>query len=449
MTWLFNNPSDFYSEMMSGFVNANKDFVHPVPGGVIRSTESPKGTVAIVIGGGAGHYPAFAGYVGQGLAHGAAMGNVFASPSAKQVCTVARAANNGAGVLLIFGNYAGDLLHFGLAKEQLNAEGIPCEMVAITDDISSAPKNEMMKRRGVAGNLAVFKIAAAAAESGLSLKEVYSIAQKTNDRTRTIGVAFSGCQLPGAEEALFTIPDGMMGLGMGIHGEPGISQVAIPTCQQLANVLVEQLLNELPDGVNYKEGRLGIILNGLGTVKYEELFVLWNEINRNLLEQNITIVDIQIGEFVTSFDMAGLSLSFIWFDQELEELWLKPAYSPAFKRGSVLSAPTLALDKYDEYSRVIIPHATPESQDTAKLAMAIINEFSNVIINNATKLGDIDAVAGDGDHGIGMERGVRAARESAQNSLVCHAGAGTVLRHAADAWADKAGELPAPSGGLY
>ena len=443
MTWLFNNPSNFYSEMLSGFVSAHKGFVRQVPGGVIRATESQKGTVAIVIGGGSGHYPAFAGYVGQGLAHGAAMGNLFASPSAKQICSVARAANNGAGVLFAFGNYAGDLLHFGLAMEQLNAEGIPCEMIAITDDISSASKNEIEKRRGVAGNLATFKITAAAAESGLPLKDVLAIAKKTNDRTRTIGVAFSGCKLPGAEEPLFVIPDGMMGLGMGIHGEPGISQVKIPDAKQLAGMLVEQLMNDLPSHINsmtgIKEERVGVILNGLGSVKYEELFVLWNEIDKCLIAQGMTIADIQIGEFVTSFDMAGLSLSFVWFDTELEKFWLEPASSPAFKRGTVSSTPLLKGDNLAEAHQEIIPEASTESRETAELVVSIISDFSDIIIKNAEKLGNIDAVAGDGDHGIGMERGVRAAKESAQSSLANKAGAGTVLRHAADAWADKAG----------
>lgn len=439
MTWLFNNPSEFAKEMVAGFVSANADIVRQVPGGVIRNTQSQPGTVAIVIGGGSGHYPAFAGLVGQGLAHGAAMGNLFASPSAQQICSVAKAVNNGAGVLLAFGNYAGDVLHFGLARERLIAEGIPCELIAVTDDITSAAKNEREKRRGVAGDLVVFKAAAAAAEQGASLEEVLSVAKRANDRTRTLGVAFSGCTLPGAEQPLFTVPEGQMGFGMGIHGEPGIREIAVPGASELADMLVEHLLNDLPAGVSVKGARVGAILNGLGSVKYEELFVVWHGVQQRLVEQGIVLADVQVGEFVTSFDMAGLSLTLAWFTEELEALWLAPAYSPAFKRGSVLSAQPLQTDVSGECQQDTVPEASTESREAAVRVVAMVDALADVVIENAQELGRIDAIAGDGDHGIGMERGVRAARECAHHCLSLGAGAGTVLQRAADAWADKAG----------
>lgn len=439
MTWLFNNPSEFAKEMVAGFVSANADVVRQVPGGVIRNTQSQPGTVAIVIGGGSGHYPAFAGLVGQGLAHGAAMGNLFASPSAQQICAVARAANNGAGVLLAFGNYAGDVLHFGLARERLIAEGIPCELIAVTDDITSASQQEMEKRRGVAGDLVVFKAAAAAAEQGASLEAVLAVARQANDRTRTIGVAFSGCTLPGAEHPLFTVPEGQMGFGMGIHGEPGIREMAIPGADELAAMLVEQLLNDVPAGVSIKDARVGAVLNGLGSVKYEELFVVWHGVQQRLSEQGIILADVQVGEFVTSFDMAGLSLTLAWFTDALEALWLAPAYSPAFKRGSVIAAQPRQADSGDECQQETVPDASEASRDAAVLVVAMVDALADVVIENVEELGRIDAIAGDGDHGIGMERGVRAARDSAHRYLALGAGAGTVLQQAADAWADKAG----------
>lgn len=439
MTWLFNNPSEFAKEMVAGFVSANAEVVRQVPGGVIRNTQSQPGTVAIVIGGGSGHYPAFAGLVGQGLAHGAAMGNLFASPSAQQICAVAKAAHNGAGVLLAFGNYAGDVLHFGLARERLMSEGIPCELIAVTDDISSATKNEMEKRRGVAGDLVVFKAAAAAAERRASLEEVLAIAREANDRTRTIGVAFSGCTLPGAEHPLFTVPEGRMGFGMGIHGEPGIGEIAVPGADELAAMLVEHLLNDIPPGVSVNGARVGAILNGLGSVKYEELFVLWHSVQQRLSEQGIILADIQVGEFVTSFDMAGLSLTLAWFTEELETLWLAPAYSPAFKRGSVIVAQPLRTRDGDELQQEVVPTASEVSRAAAVRMVAMMDALADVVIENEEELGRIDAVAGDGDHGIGMVRGVRAARDSAHHYLALGAGAGTVLQQAADAWADKAG----------
>ena len=201
MTRLFNDPAKFADETVTGFVAAHRRWVRRVPGGVARSTATPPGQVAVIIGGGSGHYPAFAGLVGQGLASGAVMGNVFASPSAAQVVSVAKAAQHGGGVLLSYGNYAGDFLNFSQAEERLRAEGIACRSVQVTDDIYSAPPAERHKRRGVAGDLVVFKVAAAAAAEGRSLGEVADLASLANDRTRSLGVAFSGCTLPGSAGA--------------------------------------------------------------------------------------------------------------------------------------------------------------------------------------------------------------------------------------------------------
>ena len=440
MTWIFNRPSDFAKEMMSGFVNAHAALVREVPGGVVRNTQSKPGSVAVVVGGGSGHYPAFAGLVGQGLAHGAAMGNLFASPSAQQICSVARAANNGAGVLLAFGNYAGDVLHFGLARERLRAEGIPCETLAITDDISSASAEEKEKRRGVAGDLSVFKIAAAAAERGDSLEDVLQIARRANDRTRTLGLAFKGCTLPGAEEPLFSVPEGMMGFGMGIHGEPGISDVPVPSAQQLASMLTAELLKERPDELaTSQHQRVAVMINGLGAVKHEEMFVLWHAAEPMLREHGLQIADVQIGEFVTSFDMAGISVTLIWLDEELESLWLAPAHAPAFSRGSSICAQPLSSRQREATALPVLPPASAASQQAARTIMHIVDSLTTMLIENSTALGNIDAIAGDGDHGIGMERGARAARKASEEALSQGAGAGSLLQRAADAWADEAG----------
>lgn len=440
MTYLFNKPSAFANELIEGFVAAHAAKVRQVPGGVVRSTRSKPGSVAVVIGGGSGHYPAFAGLVGQGMAHGAAMGNLFASPSAQQICTVARAANNGGGVLLTFGNYAGDVLHFGLARDRLIAEGIPCEIVLVTDDISSASKAEREKRRGVAGDLVVFKAASVAAEQGLSLAEVTRIARLANQRIRSFGVAFSGCTLPGADHPLFSVPQGRMALGMGIHGEPGIGESDIPTADELAEVLVKSLLDELPDDVaNARGQRVGVILNGLGSVKYEELFVVYRRIAQLLSEAGIEAVDAEVGEFVTSFNMAGASLTLFWLDEELEALWRAPADAPAFRKGSVIAAEPLEARKIDEAIIVNVPHASNASKKAAQCMVGVLNNLAQTIVTHADELGRIDAVAGDGDHGIGMERGALAAAEKAAEMLLRGAGAGTLLQQSADAWADRAG----------
>ncbi|MBD8106790.1 dihydroxyacetone kinase family protein [Erwinia persicina] len=440
MTYLFNQPSAFASELIEGFVAANADKVRQVPGGVVRSTRSPAGCVAVLIGGGSGHYPAFSGLVGQGMAHGAAMGNLFASPSAQQIYNVARAADNGGGVLLAFGNYAGDVLHFGQACERLKAEGIDCELLAVTDDISSAALSEREKRRGVAGDLAVFKVAAAAAEAGYSLAEVARLARYANHRTRSLGVAFSGCTLPGATQPLFSVAHGTMALGMGIHGEPGIRECDIPAADSLAELFVSSLMKECPEEISQRQGqRVAPILNGLGSVKYEELFVVYRRVAQLLTAEGLVVVEPEVGEFVTSFNMAGASLTLLWLDDELETLWRAPANAPAFRKGSVLKAEPLDAAAQNLPEVDIVPVASAASRQASRCVLSVITAIAEVIEEHAAELGRIDAVAGDGDHGIGMVRGSLGALEKAREMQQRQAGAGTLLCRAADAWADQAG----------
>lgn len=440
MTRLFNEPSEFARELVEGFVAAHRDKVRQIPGGVLRGTCTEQGTVAVVIGGGSGHYPAFAGLVGQGLAHAAVMGNLFASPSALQVYNVARLAHKGGGVLLGYGNYAGDLLHFGMARDRLKAEGIPCEVIAVTDDISSAPIDDLHKRRGIAGDLAVFKAASAAAEAGYGFEDVVRIARLANQRTRSLGVAFSGCTLPGARQPLFEVPLGQMAVGMGIHGEPGIDERPIPTANELAELLVESLLKDLPVDVIQPAGqRVAVILNGLGGVKYEELFVVYRRVAQLLDEAGLTVVEPDVGEWITSFDMAGMSLTLFWLDDELERFWRAPASTPAYRKGSVEIAPALGemdLQVVDEW---VIPPASSKSRAAARCVLGALEKTKQTILEHADELGRIDAVAGDGDHGIGMQRGVLAAVAQAREVIELGAGAGTLLRLAGDAWADEGG----------
>src|SRR3712207_5870760 len=368
MTRLFNDPTDFLDELVEGFVAASGRWIRAVPGGVVRSTVSPEPTVGLVIGGGSGHYPAFAGLVGPGLAHGAAMGNLFASPSTQRVYSVAKAADQGRGVLLSYGNYAGDVLNFTAAQDRLREEGIDCRTVLVTDDIWSASADEVEKRRGIAGDLTVFKVAGAAAEEGSSLDEVERVARLANDRTRSFGVAFSGCTLPGAPEPLFSVPEGRMAVGLGIHGEPGIDETDVTTADELAELFVSTLLAELPDGVTEVDGRrVAVVLNGLGSVKYEELFVVYRRIAKLLADRGLTVVEPDVGELVTSFDMAGASLTLFWLDDELERLWTAPADTPAYRKGALEAiAPSDADVDVDQEADAGIAPASPASQETAR-----------------------------------------------------------------------------------
>ncbi|NKX53078.1 dihydroxyacetone kinase family protein [Arthrobacter mobilis] len=444
MAYLFNNPEDFTDELTEGFAAAYPQWVRRVPGGVVRSSRPAPGRVAVVIGGGSGHYPAFAGLVGPGLAHGAAMGNIFASPSAQQVYSVAKAAQTGGGVLFSYGNYAGDVLNFTQAQDRLNAEGIPARTVTVTDDISSAPPEQAAKRRGIAGDLTVFKVAGACADAGADLDEVARLAARANDRTRSFGVAFAGCTLPGSKEPLFTVPAGRMAVGLGIHGEPGISEQAMPSADEAAELFVSTLLADLPEEVaaagDLRGSRVGLILNGLGAVKTEELFVVYRRISQLMDEAGITVVEPEIGELVTSFQMAGASLTLFWLDEELERYWTAPASTPAYRKGAVAEAEQgVAVGEHVDYHTAELPAAAAASQEAAGRIQAILDAVKTLLDDKAAELGRLDSIAGDGDHGIGMQRGATAAAAAGREALAAGAGAGTLLQLAGDAWADKAG----------
>jgi dihydroxyacetone kinase phosphoprotein-dependent L subunit len=436
MTQIFDNPADFADEALDGFVAANRGYVARVDGGVVRSTEMTPGQVALVIGGGSGHYPAFAGLVGPGLAAASACGNMFASPAAGQVYRVAKAANAGGGVLLSYGNYAGDVLHFGQAQLRLNAEGIETRTVLVTDDIASAPLDQIEKRRGIAGDLTVFKIAGAAAEAGLNLDEVERLAIKTNHRTRSLGVAFDGCTLPGASEPLFHVPAGQMSLGLGIHGEPGISEHPMPTASELAELLVSRLLEDKPDDAG---DRVVAIVNGLGTVKYDELFLLFGKVERLLSAANLTIVEPECGELVTSLDMSGLSLTLLWLDDELEQFWAAPADTPAFRKGNTAPRARRELSSTEDMAAEETEKATAASANLGRLAAAVLAQVQDVVVEHEAELGDLDAIAGDGDHGIGMRRGVDAAAAAGEQKAAAGASAERVLTAAGEAWSERAG----------
>ena len=442
MTKLFNDPARFTEDMLVGFLDANSAYVAGVPGGVVRAHKTAPGKVAVVIGGGSGHYPAFCGTVGPGFADGAVVGNIFTSPSAEEAASVARAAHGDAGVLLITGNYAGDVMNFGLAVTQLRNEGIDAHYFAVTDDVASAPLGEEAKRRGIAGDVTVFKCASAAAEDGLDLAGVVRVTEAANAATRTLGVAFDGCTLPGADKPLFTVPEGHMGLGLGIHGEPGVAEEAMPTAADLARTLVDGVLADRQDA---SSRRIAAILNGLGRTKYEELFVVWGEVARLLRERGYSIIEPEVGELVTSLDMAGCSLTVMWLDDELEKYWTAPADTPAYKKGAATAASQPGERRTD--ADIEAATATPElaelSDDAGRkggrrIARAF-DAMAEMLADAEEELGRIDAIAGDGDHGRGMVKGSSAARVAAAKAVEDGGGQGSVLTAAGKQWAAKAG----------
>jgi len=438
MTRLVNNPADFPAELVQGFIESNSQYVRKVFGGVVRGTVSRPGKVAVISGGGTGHYPGFLGWVGSGLLDGAVTGNIFSSPSASQACSVARAADHGGGVIIAFLNYAGDVLHFGQAAERLRADGLEVRTCVVTDDVASATSENHAKRRGIAGGLAVFKITAAAAEAGLDIDEVVRVFDNANDRTRTFGVAFSGCTLPGADHALFDVPDGKIGVGLGVHGEAGIYETDLGTADDVAMLLVDKLLTDVP--INPGK-RVIAVLNGLGAAKYEELFVTYRSVNARLRAAGLDVVDGDVGEFMTSLDMGGISLTLIWLDDEIEKYWFAPCDTPAVKRFPMTAEQLPAERLFNTEPEPLKVHqrGEDESCDAAVLISEGLNRVRDLITANADMLGDLDAIAGDGDHGIGMTRGSHAAAEAVQWLVSEGAGVQTALVGAGDRWSERAG----------
>lgn len=439
MATIYNDPAEFTDEAVEGFVDLYGDRLRKVVGGVVRRGRPRKPKVAVLVGGGSGHYPAFAGVVGPGFADGAVIGNIFTSPSTAQAYSVGRAANSGAGVIYTYGNYAGDVMNFGLAGERLKAEGIDARQVIVTDDVASAPASEIDKRRGIAGDFVVFKVMGAAAERGAGIDEVVRLGYLANAKTFTIGLAFSGCTFPGADHPHFTVPEGMMGLGLGIHGEPGLRDVPWQPANDLGELMVDRVLEERPAGAS---GRVAAILNGLGSTKYEELFLLWGIVARKLREAGLEIVGPEVGELVTSLDMGGVSLTLCWLDDELEPLWLDPADTPAYKRGSMVGAEFAGAD--EEEAEAVAADVVPavgsdESRGAAAVVVTALRAMQEVIHREEEELGRIDAIAGDGDHGRGMVRGIDFAVAAATKAQTAGWGVAGVLGAAGEAWAEYAG----------
>lgn len=318
--------------MLDGFVAAYSRYVRRVPGtsGFVARDAPRLGKVAVLIGGGSGHYPAFCGYVGRGMADGAAVGNVFTSPSSDQVYRCTKAVDGGAGILYSYGNYSGDVLNFNAAQKRCQAEGIDVRTVRVTDDVASAPPDEIERRRGIAGDFFVFKVAGASAARGDSLDDVEAFTRYANARTRSFGVAFGGCTLPSQNKPLFTVEPGRMELGLGVHGEVGIRSSEMLSAAEIAHLMVDTILDDIPPGVGPE---VAVLLNGLGSMQYEELFVLYRDIHTRLEAAGLKLFEPNVGEFVTSLDMAGCSLTLFWLDHDLRPLLEAPADTPAYRRG--------------------------------------------------------------------------------------------------------------------
>lgn len=417
---LMNAPEDIIAEMIDGMVGAHPDMlrVEGETGRAVVAVDGPRdGKVGIVVGGGSGHEPAFAGYVGRGLADAAAVGNVFASPSPAHIVEAARAVDGGVGVVMLYGNYTGDVLNFTMAAEELEQAGISVRHVAVADDVASAPPERKSERRGIAGDFFVFKIAGAAADLGEPLARVESLALAANEATRSMGVALSPCSLPQTGKPNFTIGDDEMEIGMGLHGEPGIRRQKLATADEVTDELVDNVLKEL----DLKPGaRVAVLVNGLGATSQIELYVIFRRVRQRLAALDIVIHASWVGEYATSLEMAGASVTMIRLDETLQALLDHPCRTPALTVG--------AFEKTDDVAArsrrtIKVADSVASSQDkprtlitegdvTPAIFKTMMHAVGDQIIAEKNWLSELDGVIGDGDHGVTMEIGWKAVQRA-------------------------------------
>jgi dihydroxyacetone kinase len=329
MKKLINDPFDVVDEMVDGFVAAHADIVRLVGERAVARHPARSPKVGLVIGGGSGHEPAFLGYVGAGLADAAALGNIFAAPSPDVCLDAIHAASTGMGVLMSYGNYAGDILNFGLAADQAAAEGIDVRTVLVTDDVASAPRDEIARRRGIAGDVIVFKCAGAMAERGASLDEVERVTRAANAATRTMGVALNPCEVPGAGRLSFELGDDEMEIGLGLHGEPGVRRGPLMSADETARVLVETILADMDEPSGHD---VALLVNGLGGTAQLDLYILYRAARRALEAAGNRISRSLVGNYITSLEMGGASVTVATLDDELADLLDAPANAARFHR---------------------------------------------------------------------------------------------------------------------
>lgn len=425
MRKIMNRPDDYASEMLDGFVAAHSRFYKKLPdvnGIISRDLRNDK--VALVIGGGSGHEPMFAGFVGKGLADAAACGNIFASPDPNTICQTAMAVHQGKGILFVYGCYAGDNLNFDMAEEMLEAKGIHCAHVRVWDDAASAPADRIEDRRGIAGDVFVIKIAGAACDRGLNLEEALRVTEKARNQTRSIGVATSPAQLPGAGKPIFELDAGKMEFGMGIHGEKGIRQIS----WKPADELVEDMYRYLKGDFELEAGsQVCVLVNGLGSTSIAELAIVYRKLFCLLSEDNITVIDSDLNQYCTSQEMGGFSISIMKLDEELKALYMEDCCSPYYffnaseYRKEKEDIEVIHESKKDETKDVDgekVNHretAGPIDALDVQKSREMLLYIAQKIISNTELLTEIDSATGDGDHGFGMERGMHKVIETVTN----------------------------------
>ena len=328
MKKLINNPEFVVEEMLEGIVKAHPQYVRKLEGFsvLVRANSPVQGKVALVSGGGSGHEPSHGGFVGKGMLDGAVAGAVFTSPTPDQVFEAVKAVNGGAGVLLVVKNYTGDIMNFEMAAEMAEMEDIQVASVVVNDDVAVENSTWTTGRRGVAGTIFVHKIAGAAAEKGKSLEEVKAVAEKVIANVRSMGMSLTPCTVPAAGKPSFELAENEMEMGLGIHGEPGTFKDVIKPADEIVEHLVEKILAD----IDYSGSEVAVMINGLGGTPLMELYIMNKKVSGMLEKKGIKIYKTMVGNYMTSLEMAGGSISILKLDDELKELLSATADTPGF-----------------------------------------------------------------------------------------------------------------------
>lgn len=333
MKTFYNNDENYVNEMLEGILNAYPHMLKKANGeirAIARADAPVNGKVSIVTGGGSGHLPVFMGYVGKGLLDGAAIGNVFASPSMNQMLTLTKTVNGGKGVLYLYGNYGGDIMNFDMAAEIAEEEGIKVKSLLVADDIASEKKGNESARRGVAGLFYAYKIAGACADEGASLDEVYNTTQSALEGIRSLGVAISPCTVPGANKPSFSLDEEEMEIGMGIHGEAGIRRERRKSADEVTQDMLDLLLADIL--INEGE-EVSVLVNSLGATPLEELFIIYRKVSEILNKKAIKIYKPYVGRYATSMEMAGFSITLFKLNKKYKKYLDHPVWTPFVKEG--------------------------------------------------------------------------------------------------------------------
>jgi dihydroxyacetone kinase-like protein len=328
MKKLINNPEDLVREELEGYTAAYSNWVRFMePNMVVRARPKAEGKVGIAMGNGPGHEPAMIGFVGEGILDVNVPGEIFTAPSAIRIVEGIKAADRGAGVLLYVASHAGDILNASLAVDMAQDEGLNVDSVILWDDIASAPPDQPEERRGIAGQMFPFKMAGSAAEEGLPLQEVKRVAEKARDNTRTLAVALTSCINPVTGEMMFDLPDDQIEVGMGVHGEAGAGRRKMGTANEIMDIVAERVINDRPFVAGEE---VCVLINGMGSTTLMEMFILYRRLDTILKSKGIKVHRSRIGNFITTQEMAGFSLSLCVVDDELKHFWDAPADCPYF-----------------------------------------------------------------------------------------------------------------------